>query len=162
MSTSTLKEIEHIWKKETQKGNQCYNTSSLTKAKAHYMKAMAASELLFANAAFAWQQAVPVPKLYYTACINLANTYRKAGDNKNAAGYFLYCTFKIKQMCYCSTFDNDIQQTAILYWRKAVSAFSAFSQEEDLPLPVDITKDETYHQITKLKVLFDDSKRNLN
>lgn len=162
MSISTLHDIENTWKQETYKGNQFYNTSSFAKATDHYMKAMLASELLLENTAFAWQQAVPVPKLYYTACINLANTYRKVGDSKNAADYFLYCTFKIKQICDCSSLDKDIQQTASLYWSKAVSAFSTFAKEEGLQLPVDIAKDETYHQIKKLKALFDDSKKNLN
>ena len=58
------------------------------------MKAMMASELLLENAAFAWQQAVPVPKLNYTACINLANTYRKASDIKNATDYFLFALLR--------------------------------------------------------------------
>jgi len=162
MSISTLHDIESTWEKETYKGNQFYNTSSFNKAAEHYMKAMLTSELLLENTAFAWQHAVPVPKLYYTACINLANSYRKAGDNKNAADYFLYCTFKIKQIADDSSLNKDIQETAVLYWRKAVSEFTNFQKEEGLQLPVDIAKDETYHQIEKLKALFDDSKKNLN
>lgn len=126
------------------------------------MKAMMASELLLENAAFAWQQALPVPKLYYAACINLANTYRKASDIKNATDYFSYCTFKIKHICDCKGLEKNIQQTAALYWCKVVVFFTTFAKEEGTQLPVDITKDETCHQIVKLKVLFDDSKKNLN
>lgn len=162
MSVSTLQKIENMWKKETCKGNGFYNISCFEEAAKHYMKAMLISELLLENTAFAWQHSVPVPKLYYKACVNVANTYRKGGDNKNAADYFLYSTFKIKQMADDGNLPKDIQQKAILYWRKAVSAFTNFSQEEGLPLPVDISKDETCHQIEKLKALFDDSKRNLN
>ena len=57
---------------------------------------------------------------------------------------------------------HEIEQTAAAYWQKAVQKFTLFSNETGMPLPIDLVKSETNHQIKKLKLLFDNSKKNIN
>jgi hypothetical protein len=162
MSFSQLEQLENRWKNETHKGDCLAQISSFKEALPHYMQAMMVSELLLENMATAWQHPLPVPDMYYAACQNIANTYWKMQDTKNAADYFLYCTYKMKQIAELPGIGNSVIQTAGIYWLKAALLYGEFSTKTGLPMPPDMDKDVTYFQLKKLKNLFSLRKENMN
>jgi hypothetical protein len=162
MSFSQLEQLENIWKNETHKGDCLAQTSSFKEAFPHYMQAMMVSELLLENMATAGQHSLPVTEMYFAACQNIANTYWKMQDTKNAADYFLYCTYKMKQIAELSGVGNSVKQTAGIYWQKAVQLYGEFSTKTGVPMPPDMDKDVTYFQLRKLKSLFSLRKENMN
>jgi hypothetical protein len=161
MSISTLNHLTETWKSETAKGNELLNASYYNKALPHYMEAMMAAELLLRNNKYVWKQGVAIPKWYYLSCTNIAKTYKALHDNNNAADYFLYGTFKIKQLAD-TAFSKNLKQTATIYCKKVMQEFINFSKEIGQPIPIDLTKNETFFQIEKMKALFDNAENNKN
>lgn len=162
MSVSQLQQFEHIWETEIEKGNRLFQYSAFLKAYPHYMEAMIASEVLMENGTSSWKHILRIPGMYYTACINIAYNYWGMQDIKNAADYFLYCTYKLKMFAERDNIGDLLKQTASIYWLKAMQLYSEFSEKAGIPMPPDMDKGDTYFQLEKLKHLFSLRKEDLN
>lgn len=162
MSVSQLQQFEHIWETEIEKGNCFFRSSAFLKAYPHYMKAMIASEVLMENGTSSWKHILRVPGMYYTACINIAHNYWGMQDIKNAADYFLYCTYKLKMFAERGDIGDFFKQTASVYWLKAMHLYGEFCEKTGVPMPSDTDKGKTYIQLEKLKDLFSLCKENMN
>ncbi len=161
MSLSQLQELESTWETEIQTGNSLFKCLAFSKAYSHYMNAMIVSEVLMENITTSLQQSFRVPAMYYTACINLAQNYMGQQDIKNAGGYFLYCTYKLKLLADKPGVDELLKQTATVYWQKAVELYTKFADKTGTPIP-DMNKSETYVQLQKLKNLVTLPKEKMN
>lgn len=162
MSVSQLQQLELKWENQIQKGNLLFQTSAFTEAYAHYMEAMIVSELLIDNITTSWQHSSRVPGMYYTACINVAQNYWGMQDLKNAADYYLYCTYKMKKISEKEDVGDLLKQSASIYWLKAIKAYTEFSKKTGVSMPADIDKSDTYLQLERLKVLFSIRQENMN
>lgn len=162
MSVSQLQQLERKWENQIQNGNRLFQTSAFAKAYPHYMEAMIVSELLIEHITTSRQHSLRVPGMYYTACINIAYNYWGMQDLKNAADYFLYCTYKLKMFAEKKDMGDLIKQTISLYWLKAMHLWSEFSEKTGIPMPPDMDKGDTYIQLEKLKDLFSLRKENMN
>lgn len=162
MSVSQLQQLENLWETKMNKGDSLFQSCAYAKAYKHYMEAMIVSELLLKDVASASKAILNIPAMYFTACIKIARGYWEMQDIKNASAYFLYCTYKLKQLTYKPGIDAMLREAASVYWLKAVQLYTEFSEKSGMPLPAHLEKEETYLQLKKLKMLFNISKENLN
>lgn len=162
MSVFQLQQIETKWEKEMDKGNCFFQSSAFSDAYMHYMEAMIIAELLLENIATVPKHNLRLPGMYFTSCINIAYNYWRMQDITNAADYFLYCTYKMKQLSDTPAIDPMLKQAASVYWLKAVQINTAFSTETGIPIPVSLDREETYLQLQNLKKLFALGKDNMN
>ncbi len=162
MSAIQIKQLETTWETEIKKGNCFFQSFAFTEASTHYMEAMIIAELLVENIATASDHALRIPGMYFTACINIAHNYWGIQEVNNAADYFLYCTFKMKQLSDKPGIDPSVKQASLIYWIKSVQFFTTFSQKTGMHMPANLDKEETYLQLQKLKDLFVMNKENMN
>jgi hypothetical protein len=162
MSILQLQQLENSWETEIKKGNCFFQSFAFTDASTHFMEAMIIAELLMENIATASSHALRIPGMYFTACINIAHNYWGMQDVNNAADYFLYCTYKMKQLSNEPALDPLLKKAASLYWLKTVQLYTEFSQKTGMPVPVNLDKEETYLQLQKLKDLFVMNKEKMN
>lgn len=162
MSVSQLQQLETKWESQILNGNRLFQIASFDKAYSHYMEAMIVSEILMEDIPSSLKHSLRVPGMYYTACINVANNYWGMQDLKNAADYFLYCTYKIKKLSEKENIVDLLKQSAIIYWLKAMQSYKEFSEKTGISMPADMDKGDTYLQLDKLKILFSISKENMN
>ncbi len=162
MSDVQIKQLVNTWETKIKKGNYFFQSFAFTEASSHYMQAMITAELLVENIETASNQALQIPGMYFTACINLAHNYWGMKDVNNAADYFLYCTFKMKQLSDKPGIDPLLKKALLIYWVKSVQLFTEFSLKTEIPLPAKLDEEGTYFQLEKLKALFVINKENLN
>ena len=162
MSVLQLQELENAWQAEINKGDSFFQSSAFLQANNHYMNAMVVSELLLQKVTTASRYLSSLPGMYFTACTSIAHTFWIMQDLKNAASYFLYCTYKMKKLTDALDVDALIKEGALLYWRKAVQVYSQFSEQTATPILPNLDKDETYLQLQKVKDLFSVSKESMN
>jgi hypothetical protein len=162
MSASQLLQFEGVWKDEIEKGNGFFQSLAFPKAYSHYMEAMMVCEVLMENITSVQQPSLRIPGMYFITCINLANNYFGMQDNENAASYFLYGTYKMKQLSDEPGIPSLVKQAASIYWLKGVQLYTEFSKKSGMPIPVDLSNEETYFQLQKMKQLFALGKENMN
>lgn len=162
MSVFQLQQLETKWETEINKGNCFFKSSAFSEAYMHYMEAMIISELLLENIATVPKHNLRLPGMYFTSCINIAYNYWRMQDLTNAADYFLYCTYKMKQLSDEPAIDPILKQAASVYWLKSVQLYTEFSGKTGMPIPDCLDHEETYLQLQNLKKLFALGKDNMN
>lgn len=162
MSISLLKQLAATWKHETEKGDDLCKISVHKDALSHYMNAMIAAELLMEHNEFAWSNGVPVPEWYYVSCIHLAGVFVELKQMNEASTYLLYGSYKIKQLASLPTKVYELRNTAEKFSKRAFNVYVNFSELAGKKMPPDITNDDTFFQVEKLKMLFDNAERNKN
>jgi len=95
MSEIQIKQLGAKWETQIKKGNCYFQSAVFEDAYPHYMQAMVVSELFLENVTTVPKHnSLHLPGMYFTSCINIACNYWKMQDLKNAADYFLYCTYE--------------------------------------------------------------------
>ena len=162
MSISVLRELANTWKGETDKGDQFCKIPVFQDALAHYMNAMIAAELLLEHNEFAWDNGIPVPEWYYVSCLHLASVFIELKQVNEASTYLLYGSYKIKQLASLSKKESELHNAAKVFSKRAFNVYLNFSKIKGETMPPNITSDDTFFQIEKLKLLFDNAERNKN
>jgi hypothetical protein len=162
MSISVLKELVITWKAETEKGDELCKIPVYQDAVAHYMNAMIAAELLIEHNEFAWGNGVPVPEWYYVSCLHLASVFVELKQMNEASTYLLYGSYKIKQLASLPTKEYELRDAAEVFSKRAFNVYLNFFKITGKKMPPDITSDETFFQVEKLKLLFDNAEWNKN